>query len=394
MKKFSLLIIVNIAVFCTLIVVMEISGQIVYYLRHGIFIFQSTERNAARDYHRQVFEMHPYLAARLRKNVKVKNYLKPELTITTTSKSTRWTGAPDDDSKLIRIAALGGSTTFGTGVTDSETWPALLQAKLGNKFSVVNYGVPAVATTDAIIQLALVVPEIKPDFVILYEGWNDIYYYHDSNFSPDHYRHGIDVQNSLRIPVYKETTLYEKLYEVSAIVRLASKIKGKLYPPSDTYPCLTYDIPDPDVDRIFVRNLKTLKLLSEDIAAYTLFVPQILNYHWFMEEKQSEKCNYFGSNDESNHIKYNAMPRLMDRFNSLMQPICSKNDTKCIFVDSVLKVKWEPDDFIDEGHFSRKGGEKFADIISQVILSKTKEGRLNVSIQNDSGEFLNLNDTQ
>ena len=104
-----------------------------------------------------------------------------------------------------------------------------------------------------------------------------------------------------------------------------------------------------------------------------------------MEQKDATDCN-----DWTWHIKNSAMPRLMDRFNSLMQSVCSDENPKCIYVGGVLKVKWEPDDFVDKGHFSRKGGAKFADVISKVILSKSKEEKLYNRIQND---FLNIPQT-
>jgi hypothetical protein len=122
------------------------------------------------------------------------------------------------------------------------------------------------------------------------------------------------------------------------------------------------------VDRLYVRNLQTLKLLSEQAAPYTLFVPQILNYRWFREEEGSKTYNNCW-----NKIKDSAMPRLMDRFNMLVKSVCPGGDPKCVFVDGVLNVDWEPDDFVDDGHFSRKGGEKFVDVISRIILSKVKE---------------------
>ena len=389
MKRLLLIVIVNIAVFCTLIVLAEVAGQTYYYVTHGRFIFQ----NHVSAYHFDVddppqytynsmFELHPLLAVRPRKNVRIKNYMDDKV-ITTTDRYTRWTGAPEDDSKLIRVAISGGSTAFGTGVTDSDSWPALLQAKLGDQFSVVNYGVPCYSTAEAIIQMALTIPEIKPDFIILYHGWNDIILYHHKDLNPDYYAHGTEVQDCVQVPSLREKTLFEKLNELSAVVRLASRInvlasgiKLKLFGPSaiqtgETEDCSKFDTPDPAVDRLYVRNLQTLKLLSEHAAPYTLFVPQILNYRWFSEEEGTKTYNNCW-----NKIKDTAMPRLMDRFNMLVKSVCPGGDPKCIFVDGVLKVEWEPDDFVDDGHFSRKGGEKFADVLSRIILSKVKERKL------------------
>lgn len=389
MKRYFLIVIVNIAVFCTLIVLAEIAGQTYYYLTHGRFMFQDT----VSEYHidsedplqytyNSMFELHPLLAVRPRKNLKIRNYMNDKV-ITTTDRHTRWTGAPEDDSGLIRVAISGGSTTFGTGVTDSDSWPALLQDKLGDGFSVINYGVPCYSTAEAIIQMALTIPEVKPDFIILYHGWNDIILYHHKDINPDYYVHGSEVQDCVQVPSLREKTLFEKLNELSAVVRLASRINGsvsglksKLFGPNAAQPgggedCTKFDTPDPEVDRLYVRNLETLKVLSEEAAPYTLFVPQILNYYWFREEERSKTYDNCW-----NKIENSAMPKLMDRFNMLVKSVCPGGDPKCIFVDGVLKVDWEPDDFVDDGHFSRKGGEKFAEVMSRIILSKVKEGKL------------------
>ncbi len=134
MKKLCLLIIVNIGVFCTLIVVIEISGQIAYYLRHGKFIFQTSDYNSE-DYqdHLQAFELHPYLVGRLKKNITI-NSVENSAKIKTTNRHTRWTGAPEDDRNLIRVAVLGGSTAFGTGVTDRVHF-ATLHSRHNERFT-------------------------------------------------------------------------------------------------------------------------------------------------------------------------------------------------------------------------------------------------------------------
>lgn len=368
MKKSFFFVLVNIAIFCTLIVALEAAGQIYYYIKHGKFVFQTSVYDNE-DSRLRTFEIHPYLAGRLKKNVTVRN-VENSKEIKTTSIHTRWTGAPEDDRNLIRVAVLGGSTTFGSELTDSDSWPALLQSKLGDEFSVINYGVPGYSTAEAIIQMGLIVPESKPQFVVLYEGWNDIHNYHEEDLGADYYVQGMGQYDNLAIPIYREKTVFEKLYELSAIIRLMTKLKWILSEPPDNRPCPKFDSPDPFVDKMYVRNLNTLKLLSERIDYFTLFVPQVLNYKAYLEQEDREACNHWVW-----HVKYSAMPRLMDRLNSLMQSVCTKDDSKCVFVDSVLKVKWEADDFIDFGHFSKKGGEKFADVISQVILSRAKEGK-------------------
>lgn len=372
MRKFFIIIGINFAVFCTLIVGLELIGQVLYYAKNGRFVFQTPEpgykvrANDPNYYHYQsLFESHPLLVVRPVKNMQVTDYMSDKK-ITTTDIHTRWTGSPEDNGQLIKIAVLGGSTTFGTGVTDSDSWPAILQSKLGDKFSVINYGIPCYSTAETIAQMALVVPEIEPDFVIFYEGWNDIVLYHDNTFSPDFYNHAMNVLDCVQVERYKQKSLFDKLNELSAIVRLASKIKSSATENSkDPESCPTFDNPDPRVDTTYERNLQTLKSISEQTAEYTLFVPQVLNYHWF-EEKGKSKTFY----DCWSKIKNSAMPRLMDRFNLIMKDICSPDDSRCVYVEGVTEVNWSPDDFVDDGHFSKQGGEKFAEIIKREILTK------------------------
>ena len=282
--------------------------------------------------------------------------------------NTRWTGAPEDHSKLVRVAVLDGSTTFDTGVTDRDSWPSLVQSKLGSNFIVINYGVPGYSTAEAIIQMALIVHEVKPHSIILYQGWNDIRNYHEKELGADYYGHGIRQYGNLGIPMFKEKTVFNKFYDISAIVGFAGKIRSILSSPSTIQSNQPLDTHDPFVDRIYVRNLKTLKLLSENNGSYTLFVPQLLNHSSYIGREDSDGW--------SRNIKSSAMPELMSRFNSLMQSVCCEDESKCLFVNSVLMESWEPEDFVDTGHFSRRGGEKFTEIISKLILLKAKEGKL------------------
>ncbi len=86
----------------------------------------------------------------------------------------------------VRIAILGGSTTYDTGVReDAETFPARLQAILneaagsgpgaGERYLVVNAGVPGFTSWESLIHLELRVLELEPDIVIVHHATNDVY---------------------------------------------------------------------------------------------------------------------------------------------------------------------------------------------------------------------------
>ena len=79
---------------------------------------------------------------------------------------------------VLRVAALGDSTTFGYGVEDDQTWPAFLQRSLnaagtGRTWEVLNFGVTGYATTDEAIVLDRKARAFDPDVVVLGYNLND-----------------------------------------------------------------------------------------------------------------------------------------------------------------------------------------------------------------------------
>ena len=82
---------------------------------------------------------------------------------------------PDD---VFRIFAVGGSTTFGTGAADDETYPVYLQQIIdeknpNKKIEVINFGVPGADTDDEYSLIENNVISLNPDLIIMFDGWND-----------------------------------------------------------------------------------------------------------------------------------------------------------------------------------------------------------------------------
>lgn len=86
------------------------------------------------------------------------------------------TPAPAD---TVRILAVGGSTTFGWGVDDSETYPVELERLLAHEFrkrgvTVVNGGVTAYDLDHAARLLKQIAPVIQPQVVLVGVYWHDL----------------------------------------------------------------------------------------------------------------------------------------------------------------------------------------------------------------------------
>lgn len=350
MKKNLYIVFINIAVICTLLVLIEVIGQLLFFYAKGHWVYEK------HSVHKDIFEVHPYLVGRLKSNINVSNNGK---TIKSNKQHNRWTGAPEDAGQLIRVAILGGSTAFGTGVTDSESWPALLQQKLGNKYLVSNYGMPGYSTAEAIIQMGLLVPEFKPHIVIFYQGWNDIRNYHIQELGADYYAHGMMQFTNLRINNNAaETSFFQKAGDVSAIFKFLKilqqdVIEERTYQPKGP----TFDEPDQFVDYIYERNLDVLYTLAHRINAKSIFIPQILNYEAYRGKDTARLW--------TPHIQDKAMPKLMERFNDIMNNICNERQPDCVVLESLRKVDWSTADFVDEGHLSKQGGMRFVEIVAE-----------------------------
>jgi len=345
MEKFRL-VAINVMVFISIVLVIEIIGQVVYLVRNGRILI--LEENYS-----TVFEPHPFLVGRPKASVTLQM---EKGSITTTAENTRWTGAAESDDDLIRVALLGGSTVFGNGVTDEDTWPALLQEMLGDRYAVINYGAPGYTTAENIVQMALIVPAKRPHIVVFYEGWNDMKNYHEEELGTDYYAHGMKQRRALGTPDLARRSRDPR--DTFAIAKMAQKLNQLISAPR-TANYELFDTPDPFVDEMYVRNLKTLKLLADQTGAFTVFVPQVMNDSAYLTSTTNSGW--------SRHIRDEKFPELMARFNSLMAEICSPDEPDCIVLNDVLEEQWQPLDFIDRGHLSRRGGMKLATIVAEII---------------------------
>ena len=83
------------------------------------------------------------------------------------------------EDNTIRIFAVGGSTTFGNGVSDENTYPVILQKKINSlnlekNIEIINagYGGAWSKTETNLIKDKLI--QYEPDIFIIYDGWNEI----------------------------------------------------------------------------------------------------------------------------------------------------------------------------------------------------------------------------
>lgn len=77
------------------------------------------------------------------------------------------------DQKKKNVLVLGDSYVFGWGVDEHQTFPAILQMQLGNRYQVWNSGIPSYNTSQELATLQEILNLFQPDLIILGIVMND-----------------------------------------------------------------------------------------------------------------------------------------------------------------------------------------------------------------------------
>lgn len=354
----------NVALICVLLVGAEVTGQLVFYGLKGYPVWEADQHLISQG--ESLFELHPWLVARLRGGVRVQQ---GEKTVSSTLDHTRTTGSEGSSAEAIRVALVGGSTTFGSGLSDEDTWPTRLQMLLGPGYRVTNYGMPGYSTAEAIIQMGLLVPEGHPDFVVFFEGWNDLRNSHDSALGVDYYRHGLRQYSNLGVERPHSNGFLAKFSEVSALGHLAVALAkpGSTQQATPGSEGSLHADPDTLVERLYSRNLGTLKTLARSLGAQVFFVPQIVD------------TTRLTSGDSGRAwtptIVDSAMPGLMRRMNRILESVCAPKEPHCEVLNDIAVHDWSPSHFMDEGHFVRQGSDTFAALLAAHIRASAGQVR-------------------
>lgn len=80
----------------------------------------------------------------------------------------------------LRVLAFGGSTTYGYNLADGDTYPERLEARLRSRpgwdrSQVLNAGRITYSAAQNLTLMRRLVPRVKPDYALLYEGINELY---------------------------------------------------------------------------------------------------------------------------------------------------------------------------------------------------------------------------
>ncbi len=173
----------------------------------------------------------------------------------------------------LRVACLGGSTTYTTFVPDpGDAYPAQLEQSLRDRgvegVRVINAGVPGWSSWESLLSFELRVLDVDPDVVIVYHGVNDVH--PRLVWPPEAYRG--DNSGYLRAvdPMFLPGVL-----EYSTLARIALVASGRTAPHSSLHRTLKGYAPTYHGDAFFrqkARGSYPAKVFAETPAAEMLRV--------------------------------------------------------------------------------------------------------------------------
>lgn len=240
-----------------------------------------------------------------------------------------------------RILAVGGSTTVNRysverGGRDTASWlEELLNARsAGERVEVLNCGGDAFSTAHSLVNLQLRLLELDPDVIVLMENINDLSVnYHGAGATSDY-------SNKYLLPFYVNPTLQagtslrgflNQSRLLAATGLLGVFPQGELALMNDIAPGLRY----------FRRNLLAIGALCarEGIELVLLTQPS-----------RMRDVPYY---DRAHFTRYN-------------QAITEvATELGCRSIDMHTLFGHDPEDFVDEFHYSPRGAQRFATLLAE-----------------------------
>lgn len=268
---------------------------------------------------------------------------------------------PDD---VIRIVFLGGSSTAGTGqnLADEDTWPwqaaELLKNKSRYRIEFINAALGGYTTFESYGRLWSRLRFFSPDVIVLYHGWNEMYYFDDFE----------NITNRRTLPdgswslkkTRRSTVTYQPLWIDYLIrpsqlltktrIKLSKKVGGEVGQ-SKTELAADYDKRGLDIYR---TNLRLIREATSLFGAQLFAVKQATLIVPGLPDADRQRCDYhFHGFDHDAHVEaFNEMYKIMD------QEI--DND----FIIDATHLSGIPDYFHDHVHLTETGASELAKFIA------------------------------
>ena len=278
-----------------------------------------------------------------------------------------------------KIVAFGGSTTACFALTDSKTWTALLDKKMGDSYWVGNFGRPGNSSNHHVLQFKhmLEKPELSDaKTVLIMQGVNDFVAYLISSErylnSPDNKLKRFAFQHipDDHLPFYKQFTLY----------KLGSRAKKNILFYFKHQDYLTEKVLDikqlkkeseileelPDLTAglaHYEKNIETIIKDANEKKIKLIFTTQATMWKPDLEKKYEDLIITSGFANNEAFYSTTTLYEGMEIFNERLKTICKRNNIPCIDLDLPKTTA----SFYDDFHFNESGAELVSDQIAEFL---------------------------
>jgi len=284
-----------------------------------------------------------------------------------------------------KIAVFGGSTTACFALTQSKTWPALLEKKLGNSYWVGNFGRPGNSSNHHILQFEHILkkPELSDvKTVLIMQGVNDFVGYLISEEQyinlPEEKLKYIAFQHlpDENIPFYKKLTLYKLARRAKTNITFYFKHKDYLTQAVQDIKTLKKqakiinELPDLTAGlKHYEENTKQLIKLANEKNIKLIFVTQATMWKPDLEKKYEDLMVTSGFMNNEAFYSTEAFYYGMEAFNQRLIEVCKQNNVSYIDLD----LPKTTESFYDDFHYNESGAELASDQIAKVLKVWLKE---------------------
>lgn len=263
------------------------------------------------------------------------------------------------------VAAFGGSTTEDLAVRDGETWPERLEAQLGGElFAVLNHGVTSNSTVQIVIRTAFYQPAygVQPDCAVYLVGGGDVASAHIRDLDPGF----ADYQTPLLVDALEVRRVERLLPSFSPLLRLLGRLAAFAF---DTARAPRPDgqvsgDPDPALEAIFVRNVRTISAINRERGIATLWIGEVFDH------ASLEAASWRGSL-WAPYVRVGDLRAQLSWLTGILQREAASLGDTYIAID---ETQFEAADFWDGEHFSSPGSAKFAAMIAPRVAAACRKG--------------------
>ena len=272
-------------------------------------------------------------------------------------------------SKSIKILCSGGSTTFGSFLNNNETWPALLENELRTKgidCNVINGGVPGWNSSNEFSRFLTDVDRIKPNLVILHQGWNDEFVFSElkkKELCENNFERGIEsalhFHTKIKLNIFKYNPILFNILKLFFSFKFKEKMNFENF---NRWKVLY----EKKFFEIWQNNLNKFRLLCDknNIKLYIVDYPCLAH---FFDNKSLRNFIIKNSRLTEDYAEYQAISKLLISIFLKYQ-----NFAKLIPLDNKFE-NLSPEErleyFFDEIHMTEKGNLYLAKIISKTLTT-------------------------